>query len=112
MPTIPPQVEEMLQDSEITNIEDRRGWAIGTVVLNENGAETRRIEDAIIELFNGEGDAGVFGGVKFLASDGGEYEEAYAFATRDAFEDSTQDEGWYVAEWTDPANPNYGQPAP
>lgn len=112
MTEMPQSVADVLTDAEIENIENRRGWAIGTVVLDQNGERTRRIDDAIIELFNGEGEADAFGGVKFLAEDGGEYEEAYAFATKTAYDQSSQSEGWYVDSWTDPTNPNYGQPAP
>lgn len=112
MNEIPPAITEILMDEELENIRNRTGWAIGVVVQDDNGTEQRRIEDAVIELLNGAGGAGAFGGVKFLATEGGSLTEADAFATEEAYRESSQSEGWYVAEWTDPGNPNYSQPAP
>ena len=110
---IPESVEEMLTPEEIENIENRDGWAIGDVVLVENGnVGEQTIEDAVIELFNGEGAAGEFGGVRFMAETAGDYTEAYAYATVDAFEQSGGEDGWYVESWTDPEDPDYGDPAP
>lgn len=109
---IPQSVAEKLRDQEIENIQNRNGWAIGKVVLIRDGEQTREIDDAIIELFNGDGKAGDFGGVKFLAEDDGEYEESYAYATKRALEQSGKQTGWYVAEYTNPANPDYGKPSP
>lgn len=109
---IPETVERLLSDDELQNIRERRGWATGTVVLIEDGVLARRIEDAFIELFNDEGVAGNFGGVRFLADDGDGLEEAYAYATQDAFAEADGGPGWYVEEYTDPENPNVGRPAP
>lgn len=110
---IPDQVAEVLSSEDIEDIGNREGWAIGTVVLSREGeGDVRRIENAFIELFNGEGLAGRFGGVRFLAVDGGEYEESYAYANRGALTNSRTDEGWYVEEFTSPKNPNYGKAAP
>lgn len=110
---VPDEVADVLREEELQNIEDRRGWAIGTVVKDEQGDVTDRIEKAFIELQNGRGRAGAFGGLKFLAvNDDGEYEEAYAFATREAYGESEQHLGWYVEEFTDPEDPDYGQAAP
>jgi hypothetical protein len=92
---IPQSVAEKLREQEI-----------------ENGEPIREIDDAIIELFNGDGRAGQFGGVKFLAEDDGEYEESYAYATKQAFENSGKKTGWYVEEYNSPANPDYGKPSP
>lgn len=110
---IPDAVQEKLTEDEIQNITNRNGWAIGTVALSEHGEITRRIEYAYIELFNGDGGAGLFGGVKFLAEDkNGEYEEAYAYATPEAFQRQNKNTGWYVESFTDPEHPRYGKPEP
>lgn len=114
MTEIPEKITELMREEEIENIQNRNGWAVGTVVQSSREGEiVETIEPAFIELFNGEGLAGVFGGVKFLAVDGdGEYRESYAYATRDAFENSQGGAGWYVESFTDPEDPDYGQPAP
>lgn len=109
---VSPVVAEKLREDELQNINQRDGWAVGTVVLCVEGNVTRRIEEAYIELFNGAGRAGQFGGVKFLAEHNNEYEESYAYATEKAFNNSSEDEGWYVESFTSPSNPDYGQPAP
>lgn len=108
---IPESVREVLVEEEIENVRQRNGWAVGTVKLYDHGGVTKEIEDAIIELFNGEGSAGEFGGVRFMAEHDGEYEEAYAYATREALIELGR-EGWFVDEFTDPENPDYGDPSP
>lgn len=112
MVDIPDQIRELLSDEEIENIENRNGWALGIVVLSENGDEAERFEGAVIELLNGDGRAGDFGGVNFLAVADGELREAKAYATREAFENSSRDSGWFVEKYTDPEDLGYGQPAP
>jgi hypothetical protein len=109
---IPEQIREVLHIPELDNLRNRDGWAKGEVTLIEAGAERQTIEEAFIELFNDEGTAGEFGGVKFMAEQGGALLENYAFATREAFEESSQSQGWVVTEWTDPDDPEYGEPAP
>lgn len=109
---IPDAITELFNETEIENIRNRDGWAVGTVELVVDGDVERTIEDAYIELFNGEGLAGEVGGVRFVAVDEGELEESYAFATRRALERSIQSEGWVVSAWTDPADPDYGLAAP
>lgn len=96
IPEIPDEIASMMRDDEIENMRNLDGWAVGTVVLV--GDETsRRIEDAWIELFNGEGRAGEFGGTRFMAIDDGEYEEAYAYGSKEAMGD--RDIGWYVESY-------------
>jgi len=111
---IPEQIRDLLRDGEVENIRNRDGWAIGTATLVEDGevgAET--IDNACIELFNGDGLSGVFGGVRFMGvDDEGEYEESYAYATREAFEQTGKDNGWFIESYADPEDPDYGEPAP
>lgn len=136
-PAVPDAVRAVHTDEEIENMVLFRGWALGTVVLAEKRDgrrldpdelvdENDRIEGAWIELMNGEGRAGEFGGVKAFADvpgsphaeeiagiDGTEgYFETYAFATPEAFKASSQKRGWYVGEWIAPKQPDYGEAAP
>lgn len=112
MSKIPDSIREVLDDDEIENIENRNGWAFGTVVLSVNGEVEERLEDALIELYNGQGTAGRFGGVGVMATSPEGDREFKAYATKEAFEERGRDEGWYVEEYTDPTNPDYGQAAP
>lgn len=122
LPPVPEVIDALLHESEIENMKNLRGWAVGTVVLVRDGEEVHEIGDAWIELFNGEGTADVFGGVRFMAVDEEEgevldftdsdqlYIESYAYATREAF--GGRDVGWFVKEYTHPEDPEYGVPAP
>lgn len=124
MTDFPRRIRELLDATEVDNVEHRRGWAIGTVArTDETGDVVERYENAVIELFNGEGGAGQFGGVRFMwADDSVEYEnpwddndgyeEAYAHATRAALDRNGSHPAWFVDEYTDPADPEYGQPSP
>lgn len=109
---IPKSIREVLHVPELNNIRNRNGWAKGNVTLFEGDETRREHEGVIIELFNGEGTAGEFGGVKFMAATDGGLIENYAFATKDAYVHSDQATGWVVTEWTDPEDPDYGEPAP
>ena len=110
-PDIPEQIKELMRDEEIENMQNLDGWAVGTVIeVDEDGTRVATHEDAWIELFNGEGRAGKFGGVRFMAVTDGTYEEAYAYATRDS---SVGNEPcFYVKEYDVPSNPRYGAPGP
>lgn len=121
---IPEQIRRFHRDDEIRNMDHLFGWAIGTVVEVRDGEEERTIEDAWLELFNGEGTAGEFGGVRFHAvidpeearhqdvKDLDGYIESYAYGTRDAFEERDRSDGWYVSEYQHPEDPDIGAPAP
>lgn len=109
---IPDSAAEMLTDDELANVRNRDGWAIGTVALRKDGDITRRIEDAVIELFNGDGTAGSFGGTRFLAEDDGELQEAYAHGTSEAAQANSNEPYWFVEEYTDPDDPDVGKPSP
>lgn len=125
-PGVPDVVQEVHREEEIENMLLFRGWAIGHVTyVDEGNVGADRIEGAWMELFNDEGRAGSFGGVKAFADidpdsphaagdeyPGGGYFESYAFATPDAFEASRQTSGWYVDEWAAPEKPDYGEAAP
>lgn len=125
-PEVPEAVRAVHSEEEIENMLLFRGWALGSVTYVGNG-DGERIDVAWIELFNGEGRAGEFGGVKaFTQADPGwplaeeipgidgtaGYYETYAFATAEAFEQSGQESGWYVDEWIAPEEPDYGVPGP
>lgn len=126
-PAVPEKIEVLMQDDEVENMRLFRGWALGNIEMVKEGEVTRRIEGCWIELFNGVGRAGKFGGVKAYAAidpeselgekipglvEAGGYFETYAFATREAFEASSQLRGWYVDEWVSPPEPVYGEAAP
>lgn len=109
---IPDTIRTVLTDTEIENIERREGWAVGTVAMMISGEVRERATDAYIELFNGDGQADPYGGVRFYVVHDGELMELYGYATRNALVQSDQTAGWYVEEWTDPEDPDYGKPAP
>lgn len=110
-PDIPDVIQEMMQDKEVENMRNLDGWAVGTVVLIEMGSQKQTIHDAWIELFNGEGCAGEFGGVRFMGKNGdGRYQEAYAYGTEEAMDHRST--GWYVESYDYPDDPNVGDPAP
>lgn len=108
----PEIVTQYLTEEEVENLENRNGWAVGVIELEEDGEVIETINPAFIELYNGEGRAMNFGGVGFMADDDGEYREAKAYATYEAFENANTDAGWYVKEYIEPENPNYGKAAP
>lgn len=67
---IPKRIREMMDSDERACMRQRKGWATGTVVeVNEGGEEVRRLDGAWIELFNGHGLSGVFGGIRFMWAD-------------------------------------------
>lgn len=123
MSEIPDRIKEMLNEEEIENIENKDGWAFGNVRLkNKEGRVDNEFDDVVIELFNGEGIAGRFGGVKFMwADDSVEYNEPwekqgykefYAHATENSLDQNGSLPGWYVEEYTDPEDADYGQASP
>lgn len=114
---VPEEIQSMLTDEEIANIESRTGWAVGIVQLIRDGEVDETLEPAFIELFNGDGRAGSFGGVRFMAavdesSTPKSFREAYAYATTQAGQQQGGDEYHAVSEYLDPEDPDYGQPAP
>lgn len=123
-PVVPEGFEEVLRPEEIQNMRHFKGWAIGSVTyVDEGNVGADRVEDCWIELLNGEGRAGEFGGVKAFNRREMEaprtldfpvegYFEVYGFATPEAFEASSQTSGWYVDEWETPGQPDFGRAAP
>lgn len=108
---IPEQIENVMRQEEIENMRSLDGWAIGTVVQTDwDGEVVHRFDDAWVELFNGDGRAGRFGGVRFMTVDDGDYEEAYAYAGRTAAEGSHP--CYYVETWTEPEFPEIGPRSP
>lgn len=103
---IPETIQEYMHDEELENMRNLDGWAVGTVVQIIDGAVTKRIEDAWIELFNGEGRAGEFEGVRFLAVHEDEYEESYAYSSAAAMGEKKT--AWCVEEWKEPEEPDIG----
>lgn len=107
IPEIPEQIEELMQSGELGNMRNLVGWAVGTVVKTDSlGNEVERYEDAWVELFNGKGRAGEFGGVRFMAVEDDEYEEAYAYPDEQSFRGN--EPGYYVTEWRVPDHPDVG----
>jgi len=107
VPDVPEQIEEIMQGDELGNMRNLCGWAVGTVVQTDSlGNGVERFEDAWVELFNGEGRAGNFGGVRFMAVSDGEYEEAYAYPDYESFRGN--EPGYYVTEWHVPDQPDVG----
>lgn len=99
LPEIPEQIRDVMREEEIENIRNLDGWAFGPVGCRDGGHTKEVIADAWIELFNGDGRAGTFGGVRFMAVDQtGEYREAYAYGSEAALEQNT-DTGWFVIEY-------------
>ena len=87
LPEIPDKITELMRDNEIENMQNLDGWAVGTIChIDMDGNITREIKGAWIELFDGEGGAGIFDGVRFMAVDNGEYEESYAHESREHLE--------------------------
>lgn len=122
---IPSRIREMMADEEVENMRNRDGWATGTVKrVDDDGEVVETFEDAWIELFNGAGRAGNFGGVRFQwadpdvdydpdepwADDGG-YEEAYAYPTREHADGNTSPPFYFVAEWNED-DVDFGIPVP
>jgi len=108
---IPEQIRDVMREDEIENMENLDGWAVGRVALQEITANPEHddevLDDAWIELFNGEGLAGEFGGVRFMAVDAdGEYREAYAYPDRKSLHGN--EPGWYVQKFYQPTDPDVG----
>lgn len=123
MSEIPQRIQELLESDEVEEIENREGWAFGTVALkNEDGEIEQELEGAVIELFNGEGGAGKFGGVRFMWVDEDvdyvePWEEAGLVEAYAHGDDASLDKhgslpSWFVKEWTDPENPRVGKASP
>lgn len=112
-PDIPDMIRAVVPDEEIENMQNLDGWAVGHITECVENVVIRQIEDAWIELFNGEGCAGEFGGVRFMGkNDEGRYEEAYAYGSKEAAERNNDDTCFYVRVFTHPKDPNVGEPAP
>ena len=96
LPSIPEQIAEVMYDEELQNMRKLDGWSVGTVVKRRpNGTEPVTLNDAWIELFDGNGRAGQYGGVRFMAiTEDGEYEEAYAYGNKTA--SLGNEPCWYV----------------
>lgn len=110
--TIPDQITDIMRETEIENMRSRRGWATGTLVcIGEDGDETQTIEDAWIEMLNGDGEAANMGGVRFMGVADGEYKEAYAYPERDIAEEYTTPPYWFVDEYNED-DVDYGVVAP
>jgi hypothetical protein len=109
---VPDPIEAVLTDKECANLRSRDGWAVGVVKHINHGEVVESFRPAFIELFNGEGRAGEFGGVRFMAAVDSEepFEEAYAYATREAAEEQPGKVYYAVTEYLDPDDPDYGQP--
>lgn len=125
---IPEQIRDVMREDEIENMENLDGWATGRVALQEITANPEHddevLDNAWIELFNGEGLAGEsaeqsagstvedrrsskFGGVRFMAvDDDGEYREAYAYPDRKSLHGN--EPGWYVQKFYQPTDPDVG----
>lgn len=111
VPEIPDEIQEMMNSEERRNMRNLDGWAVGTVIqVNTIGNIIGRYTGAWIELFNGQGRAGEFGGVKFMWAVCGAYEEAYAYPN----ERSAQghEPCYVVEEFTHPENPDVGREVP
>jgi hypothetical protein len=109
---IPDQIRDMMDEAEIENMESRSGWATGTAKeVNSDGRVTTTHEGAWIELFNGDGGAGEFGGVRFMAVTDGEYEEAYAYPDREFAERHSDPPYFYIASFNED-DVDYGKPIP
>lgn len=98
---IPEQIKAVMHPDECDNMRALDGWAVGTVVCHEDGDEVNRIDDAWIELFDGNGRAGEFNGVRFMGVSDGEYMEAYAHGDGHYFEQDDRT-GWFVESYTEP----------
>lgn len=110
----PDEIQDVLTDEENANIESRDGWAVGVVQRVSDGNVVDTFRPAFIELFNSDGRAGEFGGVRFMATTDGEqpFEEAYAYATETAGAEQGGSDYYVVTEYLDPEEPDYGTPAP
>jgi hypothetical protein len=107
IPDIPEQIEELMQSDELGNMRNLCGWAVGDVVeVNPQGKAVESYSDAWVELFNGEGRAGRFGGVRFMVVSDGEYEEAYAYPDEESAHGN--EPCYYVTEWIVPDQPDVG----
>lgn len=112
VPEIPVAIEELMRDEELRNMRNLDGWAVGTAIqVNKIGNIIGLYDEAWIELFNDDGRAGEFGGVKFMwANDDGAYKEAYAYPNERS--ERGHEPCYVIEEFTHPENPNVGQEAP
>lgn len=111
LPEIPEQIREVMTDEEIENMRNFDGWATGTVAAYDGNEVVATYQNAWIELFNDEGRAGRFGGVRcMVVDDNDEYREWYAIGRENAFDRS--DGGYYVVEYDEPSDPFVGKPTP
>lgn len=110
---IPEQIASFMTDTEMENMRSLDGWAVGTVYRVEDTVSKMPVEifeDAWIELFNGAGQARELGGVRFMAVNDGEYEEAYAYPSSGAA--CGNEPCYYVTSWTAPEDPDVGKVYP
>lgn len=112
VPEIPTEIASLMNDEELDNMRSLDGWAVGSVACYENRTQIALLSDAWIELFNGDGRAGEFGGVRFMALDeDGQLQEAYAYGSFGALRENAAT-GWCVQNYRVPDNPDVGQEAP
>lgn len=111
LPEIPKQIESIMESGELGNMRNLCGWAVGHAVqVDAQGEAVARYENAWVELFNGKGRAGEFGGVRFMAVEDGEYEEAYAYPDADSAEGNYP--CYYITEWVVPDHADVGMKYP
>jgi hypothetical protein len=87
LPEIPEQIESIMESGELGNMRNLCGWAVGTIIecrIDNGTLVTIEHGEAWVELFNGEGRAGEFGGVRFMAVWNDTYHEAYAYPDEDS----------------------------
>lgn len=96
---IPDKIQEMMAEETLENMRNRNGWRKGRVVEVKAGAERRELK-AWIEIFDGEGGARKYKGVRFMAIHERGHEgypiESYAYESKDMFEKTGKENGWYV----------------
>lgn len=110
---VPEQIRDMMTDEEIENMLNHNGWAYGTIIYrNHDGDDLveQEIGDMWIELFNGEGRAGAFGGVRFMGFAFGSYKEAYAYPSEETARGN--EPCYYVSAWIEPESPTIGPKYP
>lgn len=117
IPEVPEPHRELSTEPEVENMRSLKGWAYGTIAEVEDGDIVEEFE-AWIETFDGNGRAGVFEGVRFMAADEDYWKpaedggfdfpipkEAYAACDRDDFETREKTDGFYVKEYLHGENP-------
>lgn len=98
---IPEEIKDVLSDDEIENFTNRTGWAVGTVVkVNSDGTVVNEYRNCMIELLNGEGLAGEFGGVRvYTAESTNDFHEFYAYPEKRIAEENAEAPYCYVREF-------------